>query len=221
MGLRRGARGHLGGFNAPTFTGTPTFSNGMTVSGGTVDLSGADVTNLVSDFMSALPEVTTALTNIDQRCYAVYLGRAPRKITTCDVSVIVGATAAVTVVYAELALATGAWEPSSGITAGTPELTLRAGTVADISAEVVGTNTTITKTITPSVPIPAGTELWAIVGVDAGTQPVWRATADDMNSRQAFKDSTRPSTMSAASVFTGGIFGNAVVCPHMTLHIAS
>lgn len=233
----RFGRGYLTGFNTITTVGDVTVGGALGVTGastvaaltasGTVTTDGTltingDVTNLVSDFMHGLPEVTAALTNSDQRCYALYLGRAHRKITTCDVTFIVGATAGATIVYAELALATGAWvPPATGTTPGAPALTLRAGTVSDISGDLGSTNTTVTKSITPTVPIPTGTEIWTIISVDAGTQPVWRAIADDMNSRQAYKDATRPSTMAAASVFTGGIFGNAVVVPHMTLNITS
>ena len=48
MYARRSERGYLSGFNAPTFTGTPTFSNGMTVSSGQIIMQNAGTASLPS-----------------------------------------------------------------------------------------------------------------------------------------------------------------------------
>lgn len=197
-----------------------TASNGVDVNN-RLDILGG-ITNLRNDLLGdSTAASVNPFTNIDQTCYAQYVGRAPTDITTAELTVELSGTAAVTVVYAELALATGDYEAANLAVAGTPLLTLVAGSVADISVEVAGgTNRNITKTVTPTTPIKAGTELWLLVSVDAGTQPTWRANSRT-GSMNASKTATRPSTMAADSEFTGGTLAVASSVPNMYLNILS
>lgn len=165
---------------------------------------------------------TSAPTGVSGRCYAQYLGVAPCEIKSLELRAEIGGTAAATITWAEMAVATGAFEASAGVTSGTPDLTLRAGTVADISAEVLNTNFSIVKTVTPAVPIPAGTELWVLLSVSAVTQPVWRGTQGaDFAGAAAIAAATRPSTMAAPTAFTGGSWSGGQQIPQLSARIVS
>jgi hypothetical protein len=120
--------------------------------------------------------------------YAVYVGKAPRSLTSASVRYRV-TTAAITVTWAEVALATG--QINVG---GNPTLTVKG--YADVSGVV-----TATGQFTTSVPVSAGQsinegdDLWVLVGNNASTVEVLRAQsiADDLQVGVAAWLSTRPS----------------------------
>lgn len=146
---------------------------------------------------------------VDGTSYAVYLGRTLRKITSARVSVFVGSTAAATVAWAEVGLATGAFEGNVGDTAGTPNLT-RAG-FASIATEIAaGINREAGALVTPATPIAAGSELWLLFGVSAATLPVMRSIPNAIDGSAASAAATRPSTMAAGAAFTASQLGAAV-----------
>jgi hypothetical protein len=117
-------------------------------------------------------------------------------------------TAAGTITWAEVAIATGT--PSPG---GNPALTRRGFT--DVAAVV---NSLGQKSITVNVSgIAAGDDIWAIVGAQATTALAIRAgLADDLQlGGQASRAATRPSTMASPETFT--IEGATAACPWVGL----
>jgi hypothetical protein len=130
--------------------------------------------------------------------YAVYVGRAPRALTSASVRYRV-TTAAVTVTWAEVAMARG-----SVNVGGSPTLTVVG--YADVSGVV-----TATGQFTTSVPVSAGQsisegdDLWVLLGNNASTVEVVRAQsiADDLQVGVAAWLSTRPSlNVGSAQVYT-------------------
>lgn len=148
---------------------------------------------------------TSASAATSQRCCVVYCGRAPKDITTIDVTIFV-TVAAATVTWAEFAAFTGAYEGPSAAAGGTPNLTTKGfvSIASEIAAAAV--NDALKKTITlTTTPIKAGEEFWVGFSINATSMPTLRAiNASDLTSRQALRAATRPSTMAAGSAFTGG-----------------
>lgn len=121
--------------------------------------------------------------------YAVYVGKAPRSLTSASVRYRV-TTAAVTVTWAEIALATGSINVG-----GNPTLTVRG--YADVSAVVTATGQfTTAVNVSAGQAINEGDDLWAIFGNNASTVAVLRAQsiADDIQVGVFAFLSTRPSS---------------------------
>jgi hypothetical protein len=151
--------------------------------------------------------LTATKTCTSNTSFAVYLGRADAAYTSVVVRLRV-TTAAGTITWAEVAIATGT--PSPG---GNAALTRRGFT--DTAAIV---NSLGQKSITVSVSgIAAGDDIWAIVGAQATTALAVRAgLADDLQlGGQASAAATRPSTMGAGTTFT--IEGATAACPWVGL----
>lgn len=151
----------------------------------------------------ATANLTSVKTLTSGTSFAVYLGKAPKSF---GASSVIGnirlrvTTAAATITWAEVAIATG--NPVAG---GNPTLTVRG--FANVAAVI---NSTGQKTISVSTSagqtISAGDGMWLIIGNSATTAGVVRAQsiADDIQSGvQASKTVTRPSTiLGAATAFT-------------------
>lgn len=139
--------------------------------------------------------------------FAVYMGKADAAYTSVVVRLRV-TTAAATITWAEVAIATGTPAP-----AGNPSLTRRGFT--DVSAVV---NSLGQKSITVSVSgIAAGDDIWVVFGAQATTALAVRAgLADDLQlGGQASVAATRPSTMATPTTFT--IEGATAACPWVGL----
>ena len=151
--------------------------------------------------------LTATKTCTSNTSFAVYLGRADSAPTSVVVRLRV-TTAAATITWAEVAIATGTPSP-----AGNPSLTRRGFT--DVAAVV---NSLGQKSITVSVSgIAAGDDIWVVFGAQATTALVVRAgLADDLQlGGQASIAATRPSTMASPTVFT--IEGATAACPWVGL----
>lgn len=121
--------------------------------------------------------------------YAVYVGKAPRSITSANVRYRV-TTGAATITWAELALATGSINVG-----GNPTLTVRG--YADVSGTVTGTGQfTTSVSVSAGQAINEGDDLWCIYGNQASTVTVLRAQsiADDLQVGVFAYLSTRPSS---------------------------
>jgi hypothetical protein len=168
--------------------------------------------NLVSDVSIPVPANTGALLTVSNTSYAVYVGRAPKNCSSVDLLASLGNPGAVTITWAEIAVASGDYEPASGPgTSGTPNLTTLG--FADIAAEINGTaNDSIVKTVTAA--IPAGTNIWVLIGNQAATPATFRTTGGgDVLGICATAAATRPSTMAAGTAFTAGQIDAAVTTP--------
>jgi len=120
--------------------------------------------------------------------YAVYVGKAPRSITSANVRYRV-TTAAITVTWAEVALATGSINVG-----GNPTLTVRG--YADVSGVVTSTGQKTTSlSVSSGQSINEGDDLWVLYGNNATTVTVLRAQsiADDLQVGAAAFLATRPS----------------------------
>lgn len=121
--------------------------------------------------------------------YAVYVGKAPRSITSANVRYRV-TTGAATITWAEIALATGSINVGGG-----PTLTVRG--YADVSGTVTGTGQfTTSVSVSAGQAINEGDDLWVIYGNNASTVAVLRAQsiADDIQVGVFAFLSTRPSS---------------------------
>lgn len=142
---------------------------------------------LVTPFFASA-NLTTAKTITSASTFAVYLGRAPRAITTAQVRFRV-TTAAATITWAEVALATGPI-----VVGGNPSLTVRG--FADVSAVV---NSLGQKTVSVSASagqtINEGDDVWLLIGNQATTALAVRAQsiADDLQVGVQGSLATRPS----------------------------
>ena len=120
--------------------------------------------------------------------YAVYVGKAPRSITSANVRYRV-TTAAITVTWAEVALATGSINVG-----GNPTLTVRG--YADVSGVVTSTGQKTTSlSVSSGQSINEGDDLWVMYGNAATTVAVLRAQsiADDIQVGVFAFLATRPS----------------------------
>lgn len=137
----------------------------------------------------ASANLTSVRTTTSAVAYAVYMGRAPRSLSTVRLRLRV-TTAAATITWAEVAIATGSINVG-----GNPTLTVRGYT--DVATVV---NSTGLKSIDISVAsgqaINEGDDLWAIYGASATTVLVVRAQsiADDLQIGLQASLSNRPST---------------------------
>ena len=130
--------------------------------------------------------------------YAVYVGKAPRSLTSANVRFRVTTNAA-TITWAEVALATG-----SVNVGGNPTLTVRG--YADVSgvANSIGQKT-VNVSVSSGQAINEGDDLWAIFGNNATTVAVLRAQsiADDLQVGVFASLATRPSlNVGAAQAYT-------------------
>jgi hypothetical protein len=151
--------------------------------------------------------LTATKTCTSNTSFAVYLGRADAAYTSVVVRLRV-TTAAATITWAEVAIATGT--PSPG---GNAALTRRGFT--GVAAVV---NSLGQKSVTVAVSgIAAGDDIWAIVGAQATTALAIRAgLADDLQlGGQASASATRPSTMASPTTFT--VEGATAACPWVGL----
>lgn len=121
--------------------------------------------------------------------YAVYLGRAPRSLTSLSLRYRV-TTGAATITWAELAIAKGAVNIGGG-----PTLTVVG--YADVSGVVTGTGQfTTSVNVSAGQTINEGDDVWALYGNNASTVTVLRAQsiADDLQVGVYAYLSTRPSS---------------------------
>lgn len=156
-------------------------------------------------FQAANLTATKACTS--NTSFAVYMGKADAAYTSVVVRLRV-TTAAATITWAEVAIATGTPAP-----AGNPSLTRRG--LTDVAAVV---NSLGQKSITVSVSgIAAGDDIWVVFGAQATTALAVRAgLADDLQiGGQASVAATRPSTMASPTTFT--IEGATAACPWVGL----
>jgi len=130
--------------------------------------------------------------------YAVYVGRAPRALTSASVRYRV-TTGAATITWAEVALAKG-----SVNVGGSPTLTVVG--YADVSGVVTATGQVTTSVnVSSGQSINEGDDLWVLFGNNATTVAVLRAQsiADDLQVGVAAWLSTRPSlNVGSAQVYT-------------------
>jgi len=137
----------------------------------------------------ASANLTSVRTTTSAVAYAVYMGRAPRSLTTVKLRLRV-TTAAATITWAEVAIATGSINIG-----GNPTLTVRGYT--DVSAVVNSTGLkSIDIAVSTGQAINEGDDLWAIYGAQATTVLVVRAQsiADDLQVGLQASLSNRPST---------------------------
>ncbi len=143
-------------------------------------------------FNAANISATRTLTSTSS--FAQYLGRAEYGYTQCLLRYRT-TTAAATVTWAEVAIASGTFAiganqslTTRGFTSATGNFTATAG-IKQNSITLTG--------------ISAGMDLWAILGNEASTAAVVRAgLADNLQSGFASAATARPSTMSANTTFT-------------------
>lgn len=152
---------------------------------GTVAATPSSVLN--SPFFASA-NLTTAKTITSNSTFAVYLGRAPKAITTARVRFRV-TTAAATITWAEVALATGSINVGAN-----PSLTVRG--YADVSAVVNSTGQkTVTVNASAGQTINEGDDVWLLIGNQATTALAVRAQsiADDLQVGVQGSLATRPS----------------------------
>lgn len=145
--------------------------------------------------MFATANLTSTKTLTSNTSFAVYVGKAPSANPTVTVRYRV-TTAAATITWAEVAIATGAV-----VAGGNPSLTVRGFT--NVAAVINSTGQKTTAVTTSGVA--AGDDLWIIVGNQATTAGAVRAQsiADDIQAGvQAARASNRPSTQSGAQTYT-------------------
>lgn len=142
-------------------------------------------------------------------CGAVYLGKAPFAITSMEVLCEV-ATAAATIIWAEVGIATGALTASRG----NSSLTQRGSASVAATYNAVGEKAT---TISVSG-VNAGDDLWLTFGSSATTPFQLRAGQPDRIRSGMFKSATaRPSTLSATAFVT---VANNVNVPWVAARVA-
>ena len=177
------AAGEVLGYDGKTFT--------LYNTGGVPKLYGINSPNATSVMMSpafATANLTSVRSITSTNSYAVYVGKAPRAITSASVRYRV-TTAAITVTWAEVALATGA-----PVVGGNPTLTVRG--YADVAAVVTSTGQfTTSVTLSAGQAINEGDDVWIVYGNRASTVSVLRAQsiADDIQAGVFAYLTTRPS----------------------------
>jgi len=152
-------------------------------------VSGVPQSSVLVSPLFATANLSGTRSIISTNSYAVYVGKAPRSITSANVRYRV-TTAAITVTWAEVALATGSINVG-----GNPTLTVRG--YADVSGVVTSTGQKTTSlSVSSGQSINEGDDLWAIYGNAATTVAVLRAQsiADDLQVGVFAYLSTRPST---------------------------
>lgn len=123
----------------------------------------------------ATANLTTAKAITSGSTFAVYVGKAPRAITTASLRFRV-TTAAATITWAEVALATGSIVVGSG-----PSLTVVAW--ADVAGAVSSlSQKTVALSVASGQQIAEGADLWVLIG-NAATTPMQvraQSVADDL-----------------------------------------
>lgn len=146
----------------------------------------------------ATANLTSVRSITSTNTYAVYVGRAPRALTSASVRYRVTTGAAI-ITWAEVALAKG-----SVNVGGNPTLTVVG--YADVSGVVTATGQfTTSVNVSSGQSINEGDDLWVLYGNAAATVTVLRAqsVADDLQVGVAAWLSTRPSTnVGSAQVYT-------------------
>lgn len=177
----------------------------LPASGSSVDQTSSPT--LPVGFLAANLTATKVITSTNS--FAVYMGRAGAAYTTITLRLRV-TTAAATITWAEVAIATGA--PVLG---GNPSLTRRGFTN---TAAIV--NSAGQKSIAVTVSgIAAGDHLWAIIGNQATTAAVIRGgLADDLQAGTQASVVVRPSLMATPQTFT--LEGATAVCPWIAMTCA-
>lgn len=148
-----------------------------------------NATSVLVSPLFATQNLTSVRSITSGNSYAVYVGKAPRSITSANVRYRV-TTAAVTITWAEIALATGSINVG-----GNPTLTVRG--YADVSGTVTATGRfTTSVSVSSGQAINEGDDLWVIYGNQASTVAVLRAQsiADDLQVGVFAYLSTRPSS---------------------------
>lgn len=143
---------------------------------------------LMSPFFSTA-NLTSVRSLTSTNTYAVYVGKAPRSITSATVRSRV-TTGAATITWAEIALATGSINVG-----GNPTLTVRGWT--DVSGTFNSTGQKSTSvSVSAGQAINEGDDLWVLIGNNATTVAVLRAAsiADDLQVGTAAFLATRPSS---------------------------
>ncbi len=157
-----------------------------------------NATSVLVSPLFATANLTSVRSITSTNSYAVYLGKAPRSITSANVRYRV-TTAAVTITWAEIALATGSINVG-----GNPTLTIRG--YADVSGVVTATGQfTTSVSVSSGQAINEGDDLWVMYGNNASTVTVLRAQsiADDLQVGVFAYLSMRPSTnVGVANAFT-------------------
>lgn len=136
----------------------------------------------------ATANLTSAKTITSNSTFAVYLGKAPRSFTTCNLRLRV-TTAAATITWAEVAIAKGAINVG-----GNPTLIVVGWT--DVSAVVNSLGQkTIAINLASGQRVDANDDLWALIGNQATTALQVRAQsiADDLQVGLQASLATRPS----------------------------
>lgn len=136
----------------------------------------------------ATANLTSTKTITSNSTFAVYLGKAPRSFTTCNLRLRV-TTAAATITWAEVAIAKGAINVG-----GNPTLTVVGWT--DVSAVVNSLGQkTIAINLASGQRVDANDDLWALIGNQATTALQVRAQsiADDLQVGLQASLATRPS----------------------------
>lgn len=136
--------------------------------------------------------LTAAKTLTSGSTFAIYLGRACARYSSVVVRWRV-TTAAATVTWAEVAIATG-----SGAMAGASTLTTRGYT--DVAAVITSTGQKSTTVAVSGIEV--GDDVWVLIGNAATTAGIVRAgLADDLQVGFNVSAAARPSTMAAATSF--------------------
>lgn len=173
----------------------------------TYGVNSPNATSVLVSPLFATANLTGVRSITSTNSYAVYVGKAPRAITSANVRYRV-TTQAATVTWAEIALATGSINVG-----GNPTLTVRG--YADVSAVVTSTGLKTTSvSVSAGQAINEGDDLWAIYGNAATTVAVLRAQsiADDIQVGVFATLSTRPSTnVGSAQAYT--IDGATAIMP--------
>lgn len=182
----------VGRFRQVTWNGSAWVWAGATF----IDLDGMGDKSFLSPPGLHAANLTALAVPATNATYAVYLGRARAADPTIDVVFRV-TTAAVTITWAEVAIATG-----TPVANGSPSLTTR----GHVDTSAVVNSTGIKKVTISPTGIWPGADLWFLIGTQATTPGVFRGClADDLQSGVfVTATSTRPSTMSAPKTFTVG-----------------
>lgn len=146
----------------------------------------------------ATANLTTAKTITSASTFAVYVGRAPKAITSATIRLRV-TTAAGTITWAEVALATGAINVG-----GNPTLTVRGYVDTSAIVNSLGQKS-ITWTPASGQTINEGDDVWVLIGNQATTalQVRGQSIADDIQVGVQASLATRPSlNVGAAQAYT-------------------
>lgn len=148
----------------------------------------ASASGVMGNPLFATANLTTAKTITSNSTFAVYVGRAPKPLASATIRLRV-TTAAATITWAEVALATGAINVG-----GNPTLTVRG--YVDVSAIVNSTGQkSISWTAASGQTINEGDDVWLLIGNQATTALAVRAQsiADDTQVGVQASLATRPS----------------------------